>query len=214
MPTPKRGYFLKDGTKVPGVTTILSRFKSSGGLIHWAWNLGMQGLDYRDVRDSAASSGTLAHALVDADIHGLPCDTSAYPDEIRSKAEAAYGSYLEWKRQTNLKPVATEMQLVSEKYKYGGTPDAILAQDKLSLGDWKTGNVYPEMLIQLAAYKNLWEENFPDKPIVGGFHLLRFSKEHGDFTHHYWSELDLAWRAFVLMRELYDIDLQLKNRVG
>ena len=32
MPTPKKGYYV-DGEKVPGVTTVLGRFKESGGLI-------------------------------------------------------------------------------------------------------------------------------------------------------------------------------------
>lgn len=34
MPHPKGGYFLSGSERVPGVTTILSRFKESGGLIY------------------------------------------------------------------------------------------------------------------------------------------------------------------------------------
>ena len=30
-------YKLKDGTLVPGTTTIMGAFKDSGGLVHWAW---------------------------------------------------------------------------------------------------------------------------------------------------------------------------------
>ena len=44
MPTPKEGYFLRDGTKVPGTTTICSAYKDSGGLIHWAWDQGRSGI--------------------------------------------------------------------------------------------------------------------------------------------------------------------------
>jgi len=106
------------------------------------------------------------------------------------------------------------MELVSELYKFGGCPDAIGKIDgKLTLVDWKTSNsVYPDMLIQLAAYKQLWEENFPDRPLYG-FHLCRFSKEHGDFAHHYYSELNDAWEQFKLFRQAYDLDKLLKKRV-
>jgi hypothetical protein len=49
-PTKGKGrgkYRLADGTRVPSVTEILSRFKEGGALIHWAWRLGMEGEDYR-----------------------------------------------------------------------------------------------------------------------------------------------------------------------
>ena len=83
-----------------------------------------------------------------------------------------------------------EMELVSEEYRFGGCPDAIglNSQGQVCLLDWKTSNgVYTDYLIQIAAYKHLWEENHPTKPITGGLHLLRFSEEHADFSHHYWS---------------------------
>ena len=50
MATPKQGYWL-EGQRLPSVTTVLSRFKDSGGLIHWAWSLGKEGKDYREERD-------------------------------------------------------------------------------------------------------------------------------------------------------------------
>ena len=33
-------YRAADGKRVPGVTTVLGKFKDPGGLIHWAWELG------------------------------------------------------------------------------------------------------------------------------------------------------------------------------
>jgi hypothetical protein len=73
MPSPPKGYYLKDGkTRVPGVTTIIGKFKESGGLVHWAWDLGMQGIDYRKARDDAANVGTIAHGMVEQWIKGEP----------------------------------------------------------------------------------------------------------------------------------------------
>jgi len=125
-----------------------------------------------------------------------------------------FDNYLKWAETSHLEVVDQEMELVSEEYQYGGSPDALMLKGQLSLGDWKTSNgIYPDYLIQLAAYKHLWEENNPDRPITGGFHLLRISKEHADFHHHFWSELDDAWEQFKLFRRAYDLDKKLKKRV-
>jgi hypothetical protein len=91
----------------------------------------------------------------------------------------------------------------------------ICVANGLVLLDYKTSNgVYSDMLIQLAAYKNLWEENRPDLPITGGCHLLRFAKERGDFAHHYFQELDDEWEQFLLFRQAYDLDKALKKRAA
>ena len=202
------------GKRLPSVTTILSRFKESGALIHWAWNLGKEGIDYRAVRDAAADAGTLAHAMVEARIRRKPFPLEAeYPPEMWTKASNAFGAFAEWSEQTRLEPAETEVPNTCECHQVGGTLDTIFVQGKLSLGDWKTsGGVYPEYLIQLAAYRHLWDVNNPERPIVGGSHLLRFSKLGGDFTHHFWSDLSDAWEAFVHMRALYDIMASLKQR--
>ena len=204
-----------NGKRVPSVTTILSRFKDAGPLMYWAWEQGKNGLDYRKTRDAAADAGTLAHAMVEADIRGLPSPSmEGVADSLRTKALSAFGAYQEWRNQTRLKPDQTEVSLTCECHMIGGTLDTIMVQDKRSLGDWKTSNgVYVEYLLQLSAYRHLWEVNNPDKPIRGGFHLLRFSKSNGDFTHHFWADLTEAWEAFQLMRRLYDLDKALRERL-
>jgi hypothetical protein len=208
------GYYLEDGTRVPSVTTIIGRFKESGGLIHWAWALGKDGKDYREVRDKAADAGTMAHDAVEAWVHGTPFQFDGDP-EVCAKAEKAFGAFLDWAGQTNLRVTHTEIPLVSERHKFGGRFDAILVQNDRAMGDWKSSNnCYPEYLIQVAAYGKLWEETHPDEPITGGYHLLRFDKDYGDFHHHWWSELERAWEAFLHLRALYDIDKELKKRAS
>lgn len=216
---PTQPYKLKDGTRVSGVTTILSGIKLGGidGLLHWANAEGLAGRNHRETRDAAADAGTCAHEMVDCSIHGKEFPTHKYTPETIKRAQGAFSAYEKWAKQTKLKALHTEVPLVSERYRYGGTMDALLVDGQLSLGDWKTSNgVYVDMLLQLAGYKILWEENHPDEPIVGGFHLLRFSKQESPedpihFTHHYWDQLDLACDMFPEMVKLYDQSKRLKK---
>lgn len=214
MPTQSNGYFLDDGTRVPSVTTVLGRFKDAGGLIHWAWNLGKEGKDYRDVRDEAATAGTIAHAAVESWVKGKPF-TWDLESSAGQRAHKAYEAFLEWADQTHLTVDRTELPLVSHKFRFGGTFDALLVNGKRAMGDWKTsGRIYGEYLAQIAAYGILWDENFPDQPIDGGFHLLRFDKEYGDFHAHWWAELNAGKRFFVHLRRAYEEDRELKARAG
>lgn len=236
-------YTLKDGTIVPSVTTIIGRFKESGALIHWAAgqaadhvlkgvqaeiNAGSSAVSpelvaslcasaksaYRETRDAAAAAGTLAHGLIEADILGHPVTIEGSP-ELVAKARSAYEAYRSWADGQRLKFLWTEMPLISEKYRFGGTPDALaIAGNNIVLCDWKTSNsVYGDYLIQLAAYKQLVEENQPGVEITG-FYLCRFAKENADFAVHHYPELKEAWRMFELLREAYELDKALKKRAA
>jgi hypothetical protein len=229
MATPKAGYRNTGGARIPSVTTIISRFKDSGALMKWAYSTGrdhgrLEALGHDapaslyDVSSKAADIGTAAHAMVEERIRGYdPYNADTYmelPPEDREKARNAFSMYEQWAAQSRLEIVDQEMQLVSEVHGFGGTPDAIgLINGELCLVDWKTSNgVYADYLLQLAAYRVLWEENHPDKPLTGGFHLCRFAKEYGDFAHHYYKELDNAWTMFSHLLAAYRFDAELKKR--
>jgi hypothetical protein len=156
--------------------------------------------------------------MVEEYINGLDPENAddflALDPESREKARNAFGMYQSWASQSKLKIIAQEVGLVSERYRFGGTLDAIGVIDGvLCLVDWKTSNgVYSDYLLQLAAYRVLWEEANPDKILNGGFHLCRFSKEHGDFAHHYYRELDDAWLMFEALLTAYRFDATLRKR--
>lgn len=218
MARPKAGYRIEDGTRVPGVTTIIGRFKESGGLIHWAWNLGMEGKDYRAERDKAADAGTLAHAMIEAFIQGQDPGAVEGEESLLEKARQGYQAFRLWLGQTRIEIKETEMALVSEEHRFGGTPDAVgcTPNGEYVLLDWKTSNrIYADYLIQLAAYQLLWEESHSMLPLKT-FHLLRFGKEFADFHHHSWPReaLEVATEAFLHMRALYDMDKRLKGIAG
>ena len=225
MARPYSGYCNAAGDKIPGTTTICGIAKDSGGLIQWAYKTGReherlvsQGKPaprrLYDVVDRAADIGTLAHECCEADIRNEPLPE--IPEDKRGPVEMAYNQYLAWKKQTRLNIVASEVSLVSEIHQFGGTLDFVCEIDgELCLGDFKTSSaVYPEMLLQLAAYKELWNENRPDTPITDSCHLLRISKAHADFAHHSYGDLSDAWKMFLLLREVYDLKAVLKKRAA
>jgi hypothetical protein len=217
MPHPTAGYRNSAGEKIPGTTTIIGRFKDSGGLLQWAFTQGQAAergeiRSLYDKRDEAATLGTIAHSLVEAHIK-----TGALPDPATPEAaKSAFDAYRKWASMTKLEIVEQETSMVSEKYQFGGTLDAIGRMDgELCLLDWKTSNgVYQDYLVQLAAYALLWDEVRPTEPLKGGFHLCRFAKEYGDFSHHYWQNLDEAKEQFLLFRRAYDLDRRLKKRAA
>ncbi len=204
MPTPKQGYYTKSGKRVTSVTTIIGRFKQADALINWAWQLGRDGLDYRTVRDDAGDTGTLAHAMIERWLHGQPIDDLDGPVEIFARAKNAYENFLRWADESKPDVIETEVQLVSEEHLFGGTFDAILRiNETLVLADWKTSKrVYPDHLVQLAAYGLLWREN-RNTPL-DGFALMRFDKESDEFEEHRYSELYAEENHFLNLRAAYD----------
>lgn len=216
MPKPYQGYTNAAGKKIPGTTTIIGRFKESGGLLQWAFKQGQSGATtLYEERDKAAEAGTIAHDMIEAAILGKPQPVENAADDILKKAQNAFEQFLEWQEQTRIKIVATEQRYVSESLQYGGTVDAIgeNAKGQCVLLDWKTSNaIYQDYLIQLGAYALLLEECSAYRPT--GFHLLRVAKESGDFHHHFFNELEDAKTAFKLMRQLYEIDKVLKKRAA
>jgi hypothetical protein len=203
-------YTTKDGARVPSVTTVLGRFKESGGLIHWAWALGIEGKDYREVRDKAADAGTYAHQLCEAYLKGQPSPDPLTQEREWILARGAFDAFEEWWGMTRLEAMSSEVPMVSESLRFGGCLDAACRdhEGRLHLLDFKTSNrTYPDHVIQLSAYRYLWEENNPDAK-VARIHLIRFGKEDGSFHHHSWPQetIDMAFEAFRLMRQLYDVD--------
>lgn len=224
MGRPSQGYYNAAGDKLPGTTTICGIVKDSGPLIQWGYRTGReherlvaQGKpaprSLYEVVDKAADIGTLAHECCEADILGKPLPD--LPEERRDQVMQAFNQYLAWKRQTRLVIVASEVPLVSERYQFGGTLDFVCEiEGELCLGDFKTsGGVYPEMLMQLAAYRQLWNET-QQRQITGPSHLLRISKDAPDFAHHSYGDLSDAWELFLCARKAYDLKKLVSKRAA
>jgi hypothetical protein len=220
MARPKFGYVLKDGkTKVPGVTTILGRWKESGGLLQWAFKQGQEGAaSLYEKRDEAADIGTYVHTMIEAFLMQAapPKKPADLPDFSWLAACRAFEDFKRWESHWCDSITPLETPLVSERHKFGGTPDAeAAAQNGPAVVDWKTsGGIYPDTLIQVVAYRMLIEE-CTDLKMTGGFHILRLDKTSYGFSHRYVPAdsplVPIAERQFLRFLEAYQDDKVLKD---
>lgn len=217
MPRPRGGYRNARGDQLPGCTTVISRFGDKGGLLQWAFQQGKSGADsLYEKSDEAADIGTFAHALFEAHRRGLtpPPPPAGMPKASIDKAETAFLNALKWEETVQIKSVAVELSLVCECHQYGCTIDEVaLIQNRLNDFEWKTSTgIYVDHLLQAAAQKHAWECNHPDRPMEGAT-LVRWSKEYGDFSHHYFTDLEEPFKQFVRFREAWAADYLLRRRV-
>lgn len=170
-----------DGQKIPGVTTVNDTLDKSAALKQWAANLAateavenwdelgqlgvIERLDriryaHKNTLRKASVRGTRIHALGEKIANGLEVQV---PDEYRGPV-AAYARFLDrWQIET----VHTETAVCHTGHRYAGTLDGIATSPLLAGGapfifDVKTGGVYREVALQLAAYR------FADVAIIDG----------------------------------------------
>lgn len=219
MARPKGGYKAADGKRVPGTTTITGRFKESGALIHWAWDLGMQQINYRDARDAAAGAGSTAHDMIDAHVNGREyVRPETVDDEMHALALAAFTNFERWSESIGMVVTHTELPMVSELHRYGGTPDSIIEVAKVAgILDYKTGkgtSCYVDTLYQLGGYKQLCREVLGIDPVEA--HVLKLSREAAAYAHYTFGAdvLDRGHEMFLTMRKMYDMDKLMKRVVS
>ncbi len=216
MARPASGYFNPDdrSERWPGISTIAGYGKDSRGLMIWAHRLGQRGIDMDSELAREAGAGTLTHDLFEAYLlHKPEPSLDQYTPQQIEKARTSFGAAKTWAEQSKLEVTHTEVTLLSRKYRAGGTLDAASRiGGKRAILDWKTSpDIYPEMVVQVKGYGLLWDETFPEDPVTGGYHVIRFDKLTGGFAHYWWPELEAAGRAFALKRELYDIARTMKT---
>lgn len=155
-------YKLADGTRVPGVTTILNEM-AKPALIPWANKMGLQGIDTSKYVDAAANVGTACHRMIEAHLKDEAFDASEFAPDTVGLAENGFLKYLDWEKSVVLTAIESELQLVSEKHHFGGTVDMYCKVYGVpSLVDFKTGQsgIFPEHGHQTAGgYRLLLEES-------------------------------------------------------
>lgn len=174
-------YKNKNDKEIPSVTTIIGENLGWGkeALMKWA---SVKKLNYEEIRDNSASIGTITHEMIHCYLTKKPFPMFVeYSKEQINEAKDKFNRFLEWEKGNPFQLIASEILLVSEKYQYGGTIDIIgilNIDNNLSIIDIKTSNwVWPEMLIQIAAYGKLWEEN--NKTKIQAYYILNIDRLYG-----------------------------------
>jgi hypothetical protein len=209
-------YKNKEGKKVKGTTTIIGNNCGWGAraLNYWHWDIGRThpDVEWKDIyKLTKADVGTVGHALITDYFlkrKEIPSSWEGLADEEYAQSVQAMRSFVKWAERSRFEVYATEINMVSEEWQYGLTPDIIgKFPDGLALVDLKTGNgIYDSHVIQMAAYFHGWHELHPSEPLTDGIHVLRIGKENANFTHHWWEKLpDEAWEAFTLLKRLDEI---------
>jgi hypothetical protein len=219
-------YLLSDGTQVPGGSTICKIGDDPSALIHWAWNLGREGKDYKKERDKAADIGTIAHFMIECMLNNQVADLSDYTQEECDKALVCYGKFLDWWDEQHLEKVATEIQIVHNAMRYGGTIDLIAKRkngDHVLL-DFKTSKkISDSYWRQCAGYSALWncnqggvewacneptgvlkQRDLLQKNNISSVAIVRIGKqEEGDFEVVWKNDLSKEWYVFQKQVDLY-----------
>lgn len=157
----KRVYKNAEGVKIPSVTTILGVINKPA-LIQWANCIGLEGIKVNEYVDDKADIGTLAHSICEYSLVGTPIHWKKYTQEQIKQACKCSQKFFEWKSyQWEFIPIASEIELISNKYQYGGCIDLLaIVNGRLTLIDFKTCNsIWNEAKYQVSAYKQLINEN-------------------------------------------------------
>ena len=203
-------YKNEKGKRLKSVTTIINGCLgfNKGALIGWTRKHCLNGEDSLKLLKEAGRIGTLAHIMIEEFTNGGVVNLDGYtPSEI-SQAKTAYYGFYNWFANNNVTFHETELKLVSEKYQFGGTFDAICeVNGKLVICDWKTSSSgdYQEFLIQLGAYRQLIQENLDHK--IKGAILLKLDKEEkGVYEEHKYKIKDLnwGWKMFKLLLKIQE----------
>jgi hypothetical protein len=206
-------YKLADGTRVPGTTTITG-IMDKPALKKWANELGLKGISLDKYMDELADIGTLAHDGIHAHLTGSPWNTD---DASKNQIDAASNAIIKWHYfadKHNIQVLGSEMVLVSEKHRYGGTCDIYAMLDGVpTLIDLKTGKgIFDEMATQLAGYKLLLEES--GKPVQRTI-IVRIGRNDNEGTEpevkDFSSVIKLHENRFLLCKELYELNKIIKN---
>lgn len=197
MPKKYTSYTVK-GTKVPGVTTILSVLDKGEGFLRWVASRGFEN-SKKEAR-KAAEFGDLVHTGIDSWINNLPVLGSL---EVKN----AVDSFKKWSTKNVERWLALEVGIFSSKYLYAGTADAfaVLKSGRIALIDFKTSKaIRAEYILQLNAYANGdYTDNGFDLKTIDEALIVHYNRKTGEWDTHPILLADEHFRAFISLRYLY-----------
>jgi hypothetical protein len=140
---------------------------------------------YAKKAKGAADVGKLVHAYAESFLRGnknpdRPSKTMT-PEE-RAQYDNGVSAFQKWWKANDVEVIASERVLFSKRWVYAGTTDLVARiNGKKAVGDFKTSSgLYPEMAIQLAAYRIALEEEDGETYPWGA--LIHLDKTTGNYN--------------------------------
>jgi hypothetical protein len=163
----------------------------------------LKGAAWRD-RDRKAELGSFVHAAAEAYVLGQPFPK--WPKNVEPPMRQ-FIAFLD-----DCQPVfeQTELSVYSKTWNYAGTLDGIATLDgRVLVGDWKTGaDLYPEVALQLAAYRHAEFIGAPDgdelpMPKTDGAFALHLPRDGSDYVLLDVRADDEVFQTFLYMVEVF-----------
>ena len=204
-------YYTLDGQpnlKLRSVTSILSESVRKPGLERWRESLLKQGLDPNKESSAAASLGTEMHSVIEGILRGQE-------EVVSLELKPAIDGFMRWLARDGLQAtnVETEVAVYDAERGWAGTIDAIFREPAgLLLIDLKSGSkVYPESLLQLAAYRSALVSMGCDEPIR--CQVVCMTKDAGEFdgsveVAEVPAEIEATWDAVLTLWRFCKADLR------
>jgi hypothetical protein len=203
-------YLTSKGEPCVGVTTVLG-VMAKPYLIPWANKLGLDGYDVTKWVDALANVGTLIHYLVECDCKGIEPELGDYSQNDITVAKFSFQKWINWKSLNNFKLIESELQIVSDDLKVGGTCDIYAdVNGKKTVMDIKTSkSVYGEQKTQGIAYKKLLQAN---GKLVDEARIIRIGRDQNEgFDDILIGAEELHWKRFLACLELYRANKNIDN---
>lgn len=217
----------KNGIEYPSVTTILGMLDKSGALTWWAAGCacdyikehieeiknpdGPHVVDqilkdakgaFNKTGEKACDIGTQVHQAIEKYIKTGQDLTGELMDEVQH----GFIAFLEWESKNHVVWEQSELEIVSTRYGYAGTADAIaVVNGHRYLIDFKTSKaVYDEYRMQLGGYLKAWNDEYAGDDPIENVAVLRLDKETGEPEFKDLSKgiMDKA-RAFLKLLDFY-----------
>lgn len=201
--------------RLPGVTAYTSLLDKPN-LIRWAVNCAIDHIKenlhtnnplslleearnkYEEIRKESAQRGNEIHKWIEEYIK----ENKVEMPKNENVVEAVTGLY-NWISKE--KVLESERVIFSKEHKFVGTLDLLIKRKgKTYLVDIKTGNgnkVYPEMRMQVAAYRGALEEEIGK---IAGCIVLFVNKDTGEVTEQKVTETEKDYKAFLNLKEIYE----------
>lgn len=223
-PHPK--YYTSDGKQVVGASTIAGVHKPVDFLMGWSAKLAREGKDWKKERNKTADYGRVAHFMIECHLSGYEPDLSEFTEEEIGVAEISFDKFLRFWNENELEVIGTELVLVSDSLKFGGTIDLVgrRATRGVVEFDWKTSKrIYESHLFQAVGYKYLYDhQNLPEDSLplmpppdpIDEVCVVRTGRDGKEIEFEtYWIPKEMIpkyWECFRSRLDVYNADKAIK----